>query len=50
MSCNGVTNLRGELRVPEWQEVAAKYNIQGTIILPIRYKDNCLGIVLLSSQ
>jgi transcriptional regulator with GAF, ATPase, and Fis domain len=46
----GVTNLRGELRVPEWQEVAAKYNIQGTIILPIRYKDNCLGVVLLGSQ
>ncbi|WP_413174544.1 GAF domain-containing protein [Anabaena azotica] len=46
----GVTNLRGEIRAPEWQEVAAKYNIQGTIILPIRYKDNCLGVVLLGSQ
>lgn len=46
----GVANLRGEVRAPEWQEVAAKYNIQGTIILPIRYKNNCLGIVLLGSQ
>ncbi|MBD2293954.1 GAF domain-containing protein [Anabaena sphaerica FACHB-251] len=46
----GVANLRGEVRAPEWQEVAAKYNIQGTIILPIRYKDNCLGVVLLGSQ
>ncbi|MEA5553126.1 GAF domain-containing protein [Anabaena cylindrica UHCC 0172] len=46
----GVANLQGEVRAPEWQEIAAKYNIQGTIILPIRYKDNCLGVVLLASQ
>jgi GAF domain-containing protein/anti-sigma regulatory factor (Ser/Thr protein kinase) len=46
----GVANLRGESRAPEWQEIAAKYSIQGTIILPIRHKDNCLGIVLLGSQ
>ncbi|TAF05652.1 MAG: GAF domain-containing protein [Nostocales cyanobacterium] len=46
----GVANLRGEVRAPEWQEVAAKYNIQGTIILPIRSKNNCLGVVLLGSQ
>jgi GAF domain-containing protein/signal transduction histidine kinase len=46
----GVANLRGEVRAPEWQEIAAKYHIQGTIILPIRYKENCLGVVLLGSQ
>ncbi|MFM2064326.1 MAG: hypothetical protein RLZZ507_3997 [Cyanobacteriota bacterium] len=46
----GVAKLRGEIRAPEWQEVAAKYDIQGTIIFPIRYKDNCLGVVLLGSQ
>lgn len=46
----GVVNLRGEVRAPEWQEIAAKYNLQGTIILPIRYKNNCLGVILLSSQ
>ncbi|WP_353929537.1 GAF domain-containing protein [Okeanomitos corallinicola TIOX110] len=45
----GVANLRRELRAPEWQEIAVKYNIQGTIFLPIRYKDNCLGVILLGS-
>ncbi|TAE55635.1 MAG: GAF domain-containing protein [Nostocales cyanobacterium] len=45
----GVANLRGEARAQEWQEIAAKYNIQGTIFLPIRYKDNCLGVILLGS-
>lgn len=46
----GVADLRGEVRAPEWQEIAAKYHIQGTIILPIRYKDKCLGVVVLGSQ
>ncbi len=46
----GITNLREESRTPEWQEVAIKYNLQGTILLPIRHKETCLGIVLLSSQ
>ncbi|NET69725.1 MAG: GAF domain-containing protein [Sphaerospermopsis sp. SIO1G2] len=41
----GVANLRGEVRAEEWQEIAAKYSIQGTIFLPIRYKDNCLGVM-----
>ncbi|NET72869.1 MAG: GAF domain-containing protein, partial [Sphaerospermopsis sp. SIO1G2] len=45
----GVANLRGEVRAEEWQEIAAKYSIQGTIFLPIRYKDNCLGVILLGS-
>jgi GAF domain-containing protein len=46
----GITNLRDESRAPEWQEVAKRYNIQGTILLPIRYKETCLGIVLLGSE
>jgi GAF domain-containing protein len=46
----GVSNLQAETRIPEWQEVAAQYNIQGTIILPIRYKNNLLGLVLLGSE
>ncbi|MTJ51430.1 GAF domain-containing protein [Anabaena sp. UHCC 0253] len=46
----GIANLRGESRASEWQEVANRYNIQGTILLPIRYKENCLGLVLLGSQ
>jgi len=46
----GIANLQGQARAPEWQEVVTKYNIQGTILLPIRYKENCLGLVLLGSQ
>jgi GAF domain-containing protein/signal transduction histidine kinase len=46
----GVADLRAENRAEEWQELARKYNIQGTIFLPIRYKDRCLGVVLLGSE
>jgi GAF domain-containing protein/anti-sigma regulatory factor (Ser/Thr protein kinase) len=46
----GVADLRAEKRAEGWQEFATKFNIQGTIILPIRYKDRCLGIVLLGSE
>ncbi len=46
----GVADLRSEKRAEGWQELAQKFNLQGTIILPIRYKDRCLGVVLLSSQ
>ncbi|MGI2905110.1 GAF domain-containing protein [Tolypothrix sp. VBCCA 56010] len=45
-----VADLRAENRAEEWQELARKYNIQGTIFLPIRYKDRCLGVVLLGSE
>jgi GAF domain-containing protein len=46
----GISDLRAESRAQKWQEVAAKFNIQGTIILPIRYKQNCLGVALLGSE
>ncbi|MBD2604191.1 GAF domain-containing protein [Scytonema hofmannii FACHB-248] len=46
----GVADLRAENRGEEWQKLAKKYNIQGTIFLPIRYKDRCLGVVLLGSE
>ncbi|GAB1543310.1 GAF domain-containing protein [Scytonema sp. NUACC21] len=46
----GVADLRAENRAEGWQEFAEKFNIQGTIVLPIRYKDRCLGIVLLGSE
>lgn len=45
-----IANLREESRASEWQEVAIKYNIQGSILLPICYKETCLGLVLLGSQ
>ncbi len=46
----GVADLRAETRAEGWQELAQKHQIQGTIILPIRYKDRCLGLLLLGSS
>ncbi|WP_330220812.1 sensor histidine kinase [Calothrix sp. NIES-3974] len=46
----GVADLRSETRIEPWQEVAKKVGIQGTIILPIRYRDRCLGILMMGSE
>lgn len=46
----GVADLQTEIRATEWRKVAEKFHIQGTIILPIRYKDRCLGLILLGSE
>ncbi|MEH2253898.1 sensor histidine kinase [Nostoc sp.] len=46
----GVADLQTEIRAAEWQKIAEKFQIQGTIILPIRYKDRCLGLLLLGSE
>ncbi|WP_375512291.1 GAF domain-containing protein [uncultured Nostoc sp.] len=46
----GIADLQTEIRATEWQKIAEKFHIQGTIILPIRYKDRCLGVLLLGSE
>lgn len=46
----GVADLRIEKRAEPWQEVATKFDIQGTIMFPIRHKDLCLGVVMLGSK
>lgn len=46
----GIADLQTEIRAPEWRKIAEKFHIQGTIILPIRYKDRCLGVLLLGSE
>ncbi|BAY27807.1 putative GAF sensor protein [Calothrix sp. NIES-2100] len=46
----GLADLREEHRDQTLKEVAKKFQIQGTVILPIRYRDRCLGLVLLGSQ
>ena len=46
----GVADLRVETRAEGWQELAQKHDLKGTVILPIRYRDCCLGIVLMSSE
>ncbi|NJR38083.1 MAG: GAF domain-containing protein [Leptolyngbyaceae cyanobacterium CSU_1_4] len=45
----GIPNLQEESRAGEWSIAARKFNIQGTVIFPIRYKNTCLGVVLLGS-
>ncbi len=46
----GVADLRTESRADKWQEVAQKHKIQGAIVLPLRHKRRCLGIVILGSH
>lgn len=46
----GIADLQTEIRAAEWGKIAEKLHIQGTIILPIRYKDRCLGLLLLGSE
>lgn len=45
-----VSDLQEETRAGEWRKLARNYNIQGTILFPIRYKDRCFGVVLLGSE
>lgn len=45
-----IPDLRQEKRAGEWQKVAQQFEIQGTLIFPIRHKDRCFGIVLLGSH
>lgn len=45
----GVPDLREEPRAGEWRRAAQKFNIQGTIIFPIRHKNCCFGVVVLGS-
>ncbi|MGJ5674048.1 MAG: GAF domain-containing protein [Nostochopsis sp.] len=46
----GVADLRTEMRIEGWQSLAQKFNIQGTIVIPICYKNFCLGLILLGSE
>lgn len=46
----GVPDLRDEPRAGEWRKLAQRFNVQGTLILPIRHRDCCFGIVLLGSS
>jgi GAF domain-containing protein len=46
----GVADLRAETRAGQWRRVAHNWNIQGTIIFPIRYRDRCFGLALIGSE
>lgn len=45
----GIPDLREESRAGEWRKAAQKLNIQGTMIFPVRHKEQCFGVVLLGS-
>jgi GAF domain-containing protein/signal transduction histidine kinase len=44
-----IPNLKQEQRVGDWQTVAQHHNIQGTIILPIRYRHRSFGVILVGT-
>ena len=45
----GVSNLQQEMRAGEWRRVAEKFDVKGTLLFPIRYRDRCFGLVLMGS-
>jgi len=45
-----ITDLRQEKRSGEWQKLAIKFDIQGTLLFPIYHKDVSCGLVLLGSR
>lgn len=44
-----IADLRQEKRAGEWQKLAQKFDIQGTLIFPIYYREQPYGVVLLGS-
>ena len=46
----GVPDLREETRAGEWRRAAQEFDIQGTIVFPLRCKDRCFGVALLGSH
>ncbi|CBN54320.1 GAF domain-containing protein [Kamptonema sp. PCC 6506] len=45
-----IPDLREETRAGEWRKAAQTFDVRGTIIFPLRYKDRCYGVVLLGSE
>ncbi len=45
-----VPDLRQELRAGDWRKTAQIDSIQGTVIFPLRYRDQCFGVTLLGSS
>jgi len=45
-----VPNIQQEIRAGEWRRIATNLGIQGTLLLPLRAKDRCLGVTLLGSR
>ena len=45
----GVPDLREERRAGEWRRIATNFQIQGTMLFPLRYRALCFGIAILGS-
>ncbi|MGB3532986.1 MAG: GAF domain-containing protein [Microcoleaceae cyanobacterium] len=45
-----IPDLRAESRARQWRNIAQSYNIQGAVLVPLKYQDRCVGITLLGSQ
>ncbi|NJN04265.1 MAG: GAF domain-containing protein [Leptolyngbyaceae cyanobacterium RM1_1_2] len=45
-----VPDLRAEPKAGVWLPLAEKQNIQGTLLFPIRYRNTCLGVLMLATQ
>jgi GAF domain-containing protein len=45
-----VPDLRAEQRVGEWSSVAKSVGVQGALLFPIRFRDRCIGMMLLGSE
>jgi GAF domain-containing protein len=45
-----VADLREEAKGGDWRKIAKQCEIQGAVIFPLRYRNLCLGAILLGSQ
>jgi GAF domain-containing protein len=45
-----VADIRQESRARDWQQIATRQGIQGTMIFPLIHRDRCLGVVMLGSK
>ncbi|GEM_PF-3641695 len=46
----GIPDLRQEERAEQWWNIANKYQIQGTLLFPLRCRKRCFGVVLLGTH
>lgn len=46
----GIPDLRQEKRAGQWAEMALNHNVQGSLILPLSFKRQCFGVIVLSSH
>ncbi len=45
-----IADLSAEKQVGEWVKIAQTYQVKGTILFPISYKETSFGVVLMGSQ